>query len=191
GGGRERAPDEHAAGENRAAFFPIGQTAERKAEHGVEQREDGAEQAERGVAEAPFAPNPFADAADDLAVEEVHQVDREEHDEGVERARGHSVSIARLKARAPSSERGVAPVAGARGALVAGARGFSRAFQNGCRPLSITASAIRRRSAIASTPEWIVSRCTLTPNALSTPRALSALTTCLAACAIRPDASSV
>ena len=61
----------------------VGQPAERQPDDGVEEREDGAEQPERGVAERPFAPDAFADAAQQLAVEEVHQVDREEHDERV------------------------------------------------------------------------------------------------------------
>ena len=70
-------------GQDLPALRPVRQPAERQADDRVEQREDGAEQAERRVAEAPLAADPFADAADDLAVEEVHQVDGEEHDERV------------------------------------------------------------------------------------------------------------
>ena len=53
----------------------IREPAERHADERVEQREDRAEHAERRVAEPPLAPDPFADPAEDLAVEEVHQVD--------------------------------------------------------------------------------------------------------------------
>ena len=39
------------------------------------------EQTERRVAETPLTPDAFPDAADDLAVEEVHQVNRKQDDE--------------------------------------------------------------------------------------------------------------
>ena len=57
----------------------IGEPAERHADEGVEQRERGAERAERRVAQAPLPANLFADRAEDLAVEEVHHVDGEQH----------------------------------------------------------------------------------------------------------------
>ena len=81
--GGQQTPHEHAGRQNHATGFVIRQAAERQPDHGVEQREHRSEQAERGVAERPLAPDSFADAADDLAVEEVHQVDRKEHDECV------------------------------------------------------------------------------------------------------------
>ena len=65
----------------------IRQPSERHADERVEQREGGAERAERRVAEAPLAPNLLADRPEDLAVEEVHQVDGEQHRERVGRAR--------------------------------------------------------------------------------------------------------
>src|SRR5204863_8775826 len=82
----QQAPDEDAARENAAADAAIRHPSERQSDHGVQEREDGAEQAERRVAERPLAPNSFADAADDLAVEEVHQVDREQDSERVRRS---------------------------------------------------------------------------------------------------------
>ena len=79
----QQAPDEDARRENLAALDPVRQPPERQPDHGVEQGEDGAEQAEGGVAERPLPPDALADAAEQLAVEEVHQVDREEHGERV------------------------------------------------------------------------------------------------------------
>ncbi len=60
------------------------EAAERKPDDGVEQREHRAEQAERRVAQSPLPPDSLADAADDLAIEEVHQVDRKQHDQRVQ-----------------------------------------------------------------------------------------------------------
>ena len=64
-----------------------------KPDDGVQQREHGAEQTERGVAEAPFPPDPLTHAADDLAVEEVHEVDGKQHDERVSRSRGRAAGL--------------------------------------------------------------------------------------------------
>ena len=50
-GGREQAPDEHAAGENVLAHTTIGQAAERDADEGVKQGERGPQRAQRGIAE--------------------------------------------------------------------------------------------------------------------------------------------
>src|SRR5262249_23861415 len=76
-----------------AALGAVGETPEREADDRVEEREDGAEQPERGVAQRPLAPDALADAADDLTVEEVHQVDGEQHDERVDRSRSHAGSF--------------------------------------------------------------------------------------------------
>ncbi len=48
---REHAPDEHAAREQLPPLEPVRQSAQRKPDDGVEEREDGAEQSERRVAE--------------------------------------------------------------------------------------------------------------------------------------------
>ena len=84
----EQAPEKDTARQNLPPLFLVRQAAERQADDGVEEREDRAEQPERRVAEAPLAADAFADAADDLAVEEVHQVDGEQHDERVHSAWG-------------------------------------------------------------------------------------------------------
>ena len=80
---RQQTPDEDAERENLSPRDLVRQPAERQPDHGVEQGEDGPEQAERGVAQPPLASNAFADAAEQLPVEEVHQVDREQHGERV------------------------------------------------------------------------------------------------------------
>src|SRR5207244_5730046 len=77
--GRQRDPDQHARRQDDPTRRAVRQPAERKAEHGIQQREDRAEQSEGGVAEPPYAPDALTDAADDLAVEEVHEVDGEEN----------------------------------------------------------------------------------------------------------------
>src|SRR5262249_8522328 len=87
GRGGQETPNEDAAGEHAPAVGSIGQPAERQPDDGVQEREDGGEQAERRVAQAPLAPDAFADAANELAVEEVHQVDREEDRQPVDRRR--------------------------------------------------------------------------------------------------------
>ena len=61
----------------------IGQPTERYADQRIEERERGAERAECRIAETPLAPNLFADRSENLAVEEVHQVDGEEYRERV------------------------------------------------------------------------------------------------------------
>src|SRR5262249_26791859 len=132
-----------------------------RADRRVEQREDGAEQPERRVAERPLTANAFADPADDLAVEEVHQVDREEHDERV-RGSGHRP--------APSPQRPQSP------APSPDPSSYSRYF-----PASITASAIRRRAAIGWIGALETSFCTPQASEASAPRAESAATTCFAA----------
>src|SRR5262249_14787181 len=73
-----------ANGEDAAALLAIGQPAERQTDDRIQEGEHGAEQSERGIAQGPLAADAFRDAADDLAVEEVHQVDREQHDERVD-----------------------------------------------------------------------------------------------------------
>src|SRR5207247_84221 len=64
-----------------------GQLTEWKTEDCVQQSEYGTEQTERRVAQAPLTPDPFSHSADDLAVEEVHEVDRKENDQCVNRSR--------------------------------------------------------------------------------------------------------
>src|SRR5262249_27009138 len=85
----EQAPNEHSACEDETARARIGQPPERKSKDRVEQREDGAKEAKRRVAQSPLAADTFADAADDLAVEEVHEVDREQNDQRVDGAGLH------------------------------------------------------------------------------------------------------
>ena len=92
---RERAPDEHARRQDDPTRLAVRQPAERKAEHGIQQREDRAEQSEGGVAEPPFAPDALTDAADDLAVEEVHEVDGEENHQRVEGGWSHRFLVSR------------------------------------------------------------------------------------------------
>src|SRR5207247_10233724 len=77
----QQTPQEDAGREDFPPFSTIGQPAERQANDRVQQREDRAEQAERRVAERPLAADALGDAADDLAVEEIHQIDRKEYDE--------------------------------------------------------------------------------------------------------------
>jgi hypothetical protein len=79
----QQAPHEHAGRKNLPALDLVGQSSERQSDHGIQQREDRAEEAERGIAEPHLTPDAFADAADDLTVEEVHQVDGEQHRERV------------------------------------------------------------------------------------------------------------
>ena len=86
GRGGQQAPDEYAAGQDEAARARVREPAERQAKDGVEQREHGAEEAQRRVAQPPLAADALSDAADELAVEEVHEVDREEHDQRVDGA---------------------------------------------------------------------------------------------------------
>jgi hypothetical protein len=88
GDGGEQAPHEDAPAQDQAPVLAVGQSSERHAHERVEQRERGAEQAQRGVAQRPFLAHVLADRAQDLAVEEVHQVDEEQHGERVARARG-------------------------------------------------------------------------------------------------------
>ena len=79
----EDTPGEHAACQDATTVAAIGEPSERHADNGIEKGEGRAERAQRGVGEGPFATHGFADRPQQLAIEEVHQVDEEQHRERV------------------------------------------------------------------------------------------------------------
>jgi hypothetical protein len=57
----------------------IGEPSERDTNHRIQQRERGSQRAKRRVAKVSLPTNLFANRSEDLAVEEIHQVNGEEH----------------------------------------------------------------------------------------------------------------
>jgi hypothetical protein len=86
GGGGEQTPHEHADAQDPRPAEAVCQAPERQPDQRIEQRERGAERAERGVAQRPFPPQHLADRAQEVAVEEVHRVDGKQHRQGEMRA---------------------------------------------------------------------------------------------------------
>src|SRR5262249_13701377 len=86
---RQEAPDEEAGAEDALTGELIAQAAEGHADGGVEQGERGAQRADRRVAQPPLPADRLADRAEDRAIEEVDQIDGEEHRERVVGTVGH------------------------------------------------------------------------------------------------------
>ena len=77
--GGQHAPEGHADRDHAGALPRVAQTPERHAGHGVDEREGRVDPGRRGVVHAELDPDRLEQRAGDLPVEEIHEVDAEQH----------------------------------------------------------------------------------------------------------------
>ena len=115
GGCGQQAPDRGADGDETGAIPLIRQAAERQAHHGVHQRGNRPQQAERGVAQVKFLADRLGQGTRQLTIEEIQQVDCEENEQRIPSTRESSsyapfaTTAAMDPARAQNLTRAVTP----------------------------------------------------------------------------------